>query len=352
MSNQLQAAADMQQQITEWQQQNPALVVRGIDESTWNALCTSVFPGANPDSVLLAVDYCRARQLDIMLKPVHIVPMSIKQPNGQYRMQDTILPGIGLYRIQAARAGDMAGMDPPEFGPMVTYDLAGQKYTVPEWCKVTIHKLMGDRIVSYPHVEYWLEVYATAGKDTDAPNKMWKKRSRGQLAKCAEAGALRKAWPEVGQEATADEMEGRSYETAVRDVSQQQPAITQASDLNSILAQQAAKQIGNGQQAQRDPVHPDNGQQAQRDPVHPDVMPVIENKDPTVVADLAIKTMESASDSATLHQFHTEALDRMRALYKHWNGNDEKQGLCQSLVMNINATFDELNVKFMQEVGA
>ena len=60
-----------------WFENNPALASRGIDEAMWNALCTSVYPGAKPDSVLMAVDYCAARNLDIMLKPVHLVPMNV-----------------------------------------------------------------------------------------------------------------------------------------------------------------------------------------------------------------------------------------------------------------------------------
>jgi hypothetical protein len=37
-----------------------------------------LFPGANPNSVLLVWDYCLARKLDPLKKPCHIVPMEVK----------------------------------------------------------------------------------------------------------------------------------------------------------------------------------------------------------------------------------------------------------------------------------
>lgn len=53
---------------------------------------------------------------------------------------------------------------------------------------------------------------------------MWLKRAYAQLAKCAEAQALRKAFPEVGSAPTADEMEGKVFEDGPREVNtQRQP---------------------------------------------------------------------------------------------------------------------------------
>jgi hypothetical protein len=58
----------------------------------------------------------------------------------------------------------------------------------------------------------WLESYATIGS-TDLPNDMWQSRPEGQIEKCAEAAALRKSFPEeLGNQLTAEEMEGRRVE--------------------------------------------------------------------------------------------------------------------------------------------
>lgn len=197
-----------------------ALQEKGIDVATWSALKNSIYPGAKDESVMMALDYCRARQLDPLLKPVHLVPMSVKDSRtGKSEWRDVVMPGIGLYRIQADRSGDYAGAREPEFGPDVTQTLTGVEVTFPQWCKYTVYKRMpSGEIVEFSAKEYWIENYATGGRDTMAPNAMWKKRPYGQLAKCAEAQALRKAWPEIGQQPTAEEMEGKSLDVDIRDV--------------------------------------------------------------------------------------------------------------------------------------
>lgn len=171
------------------------------DDELIPVLQSSLYPGAKPASIKLVLGYCKAAGLDPMQKPVHIVPMRVKQPNGDYEWRDTIMPGISLYRVQAARTGELAGIDEPEFGPMKQ----GLGIEYPEWCKVTAYRIIGGMRVPFTSCEYWLENYATEKKDSVAPNTMWRRRPRGQIAKCAEAQALRKAFPELGSQPTADE---------------------------------------------------------------------------------------------------------------------------------------------------
>lgn len=172
-------------------------------------LQTSLYPGANPDSIRLVLDYCRAAGLDPMQKPVHIVPMWDGKAG---QMRDVIMPGVNLYRTQAARSGECAGVTEPEFGPDKTENVGGVEITYPVWCRVTVsRRLPTGEIVAFTAREFWKENYAVkGGKDKSiAPNAMWTKRPYGQLAKCAEAQALRKAFPEIASQPTADEMEGK-----------------------------------------------------------------------------------------------------------------------------------------------
>jgi len=172
-------------------------------------LQSSLYPSAALASVKMVLSYCRAAGLDPLQKPVHIVPLWDSKAG---QMRDVIMPGVNLYRIQASRSGQFAGMTEPEFGPDETVTLTGQSVTFPVWCRVTVRRLMSNGTVAeFTAREFWLENYATKGgkEKSLAPNAMWTKRPRGQIAKCASAQALRIAFPEIASQPTADEMEGK-----------------------------------------------------------------------------------------------------------------------------------------------
>jgi len=184
----------------------------------------SVYAGAKLESIKLVIGYCRAGQLDPLQKPVHIVSMDI--PTGKKdadgwditEKRDVIMPGVGLYRIQAARTNLYSGITEPEFGPDVTEALGETKITYPAWCKIIVFRIVGGKERGFTAIERWIENYATKGRKAD-PNKMWKKRPYGQLSKCAEAQALRKAFPEfVGAAPTAEEMEGKTLDADDTDI--------------------------------------------------------------------------------------------------------------------------------------
>lgn len=190
---------------------NQLAIKKDCSTEVWNTLKNSIYPGAQDNSVVMVLEYCKSMKLDPILKPVHIVPM-----NGK----DVVMPGVALYRILAARSGNYAGMSEPEYGADIEetfIDKYKNKHTVkyPEWCKITVKKLLNGTIIEFVAKEYWRENYATMGRDNTCPNSMWEKRPYGQLAKCAEAQALRKAFPELlGGMVTSEEMEGKGFENA------------------------------------------------------------------------------------------------------------------------------------------
>lgn len=196
----------------------PAPVARrGIDESTWRTLCNSVFPGALSDSILMAIDYCRARGLDVLKKPCHIVPMNVsekrRRQDGSVEekqvWRDVILPGIYEYRITAQRTGEYLGHSKPEYGPVVEF----RGIKAPEWCSMTLYRWhpVTERVVEFP-VECQFSEVCTL-KNDGKPNARWTRAGKQMLTKCTEAAGLREAFPdEIGSEPTAEEMEGRTIE--------------------------------------------------------------------------------------------------------------------------------------------
>lgn len=189
----------------------PALAMN--EDELINVLRNSLYPSAQTDSIKLVIGYCKAAGLDPIQKPVHIVPMWDSKLG---TMRDVIMPGIGSYRTQAARSGEYAGVSEPEFGDDVTKTLGGVEITYPSWCRVIVKRLLANgAIAEFAATERWIENYAVKGgkEKSIAPNTMWMKRPYAQLAKCAEAQALRKAFPEFsGAQPTADEMEGKPLE--------------------------------------------------------------------------------------------------------------------------------------------
>lgn len=200
-----------------------------LTPDSWRALTDAIFPTAKTvGAVVLALAYCKRHRLDIFQRVVHIVPMKIGG-----RDAESVWPGIGQLRVLAQRQPDWAGFDDCEFGPDIEREFEGmrtkwkerpnggwqpdgsekvvKKITFPEWARFVVYKTINGERVRLPGPKvYWLETYATMGRDNPCPNEMWEKRPRGQLEKCAEAAAWRRAFPDVlGNEYAMEEMMGK-----------------------------------------------------------------------------------------------------------------------------------------------
>lgn len=182
---------------------NTTNAIAAIEENrAIQVMQNSLYPGASTESVRMVMDYCKARGLDPFQKPVHIVPMS---------GHDVIMPGLNLYRTQAAASGCLAGISEPQFGQAKEFNLGGTIMKAPESCRVTVKRILpSGTIAEFTAIEYFEEAVSTSRDGRPTP--MWFKRPRGMLAKTAESQALRKGFPDVaGASETAEEMEGKSY---------------------------------------------------------------------------------------------------------------------------------------------
>lgn len=171
------------------------------------------------ESLWSVIDYCEYRDMDPFSVPVFAVPMWDKKSR---REKHVIMPSVNSHLIAAARSG-CAGISAPEFGQAITktykktYKDGGGKevnVTYPAYCTITVKRILSNGMIAeFSATEFWEECVST---DKDGvPNPMWEKRCYGQLAKCAMASALRRAFPEIASAYTAEEMEGKDiYDNA------------------------------------------------------------------------------------------------------------------------------------------
>ncbi len=137
----------------------------------------------------LFLEVSRTLGLSPLQRQIHAVMRSERvNENGQWRSvkKMVIQTGIDGYRLIAARTNAHVGTSDAEFGPP-----NAEGY--PSWAKVTARRLVQGLIAEYPATAHWTEYVQKNGKGE--VNSMWKQRPYGQLAKCAEALALRKAFP-------------------------------------------------------------------------------------------------------------------------------------------------------------
>jgi len=245
----------------------------GVDRVAWKALVEAVFPSAtSTNSVVLALAYCKARNLDPMKKMVHIVPMWQKKrqlPNGQWekgKMVDTVWPSIAELRVTAFRTGQYTGKDEIEFGPTEkrtfsvefekTSEETGEVTTTkkeitiefPLWGRVTVYRLIGNghtgRFVG-PKL-HWLEEYGRQ-RNTDMPNDMWARRPFDQFEKVVEAAALRCAFPEeIGNDYAAEEMDGKVIDaptTSAAETRQETPTQQQSRTVQEVVPLQPVEEM-------------------------------------------------------------------------------------------------------------
>lgn len=143
----------------------------------------TVCKGSTDLELQMFLNYSKRTGLDPFSKQIH----AIKRWDSNLKKEVmSIQTGIDGYRLVALRTNQHAGTDDAEF----EIDESGN----PIKAVVTVYKLIGDRKVPFTASARYLE-YVQLDRSGN-PNSMWRKMPFSQLAKCAEALALRKAFPQ------------------------------------------------------------------------------------------------------------------------------------------------------------
>jgi phage recombination protein Bet len=133
----------------------------------------TVAKGATDDELALFLHTCRRTGLDPLTKQIYCI-----KRKGQMAIQT----GIDGYRVIADRTGKYAGNDDPVF------DSEQQ----PRKASVTVYKIVDGVRCAFTSSARWSQYYPGEGPESF----MWKKMPHLMLGKCAEALALRKAFPQ------------------------------------------------------------------------------------------------------------------------------------------------------------
>lgn len=184
-------------EITQYNQNDLLQMLKGVN----------IIPNECPmPMVNMFFEMCKSTGLNPLNRHAYIIPRNEKQKDGSYKVKYSMQVSIDGFRSIAEKTGQYIGSSEPLFDNGLTeYEIRSKGVTIPTTATVTVEKIIDGKIGKFTAVASW-ESYAVLynGK----PSGLWLKFPFLMLAKCAEALALRKAFPSVlGGLYTTDEME-------------------------------------------------------------------------------------------------------------------------------------------------
>lgn len=183
-----------------------ALATREFSSAELDIIKSVIAKGASDTELKMFVLMAGKLGLDPLSKQIHMVKRRVKQGD-EWVDAMTITVGIDGYRLVAERTGRYC----PGRAPTYEYDAHGKPISATAY----VLKLAGGAWHEVSAVAFW-EEYAQITRD-GKPTAMWAKMPRLMLGKCAEALALRRAFPaELSGVYTEDEMAQASSEPAPR----------------------------------------------------------------------------------------------------------------------------------------
>lgn len=158
----------------------------GMTEGQMSVITNSIAKGATPDELRLFLYTAKRCGLDPFSKQIYFVKRKTRNADGTYSETGAIQTGIDGYRAIAERAGGLAGIDD------VLYDDETKEH--PNKATVTVYRIVSGQKVHFAASARWSE-YCQINYKTQKPQGLWAKMPYLMLGKCAEALALRKAFP-------------------------------------------------------------------------------------------------------------------------------------------------------------
>lgn len=180
----------------------------------------TVAKGASDDELRMFIQVCKGANLNPFLRQVHLVPRWDSREGKEVR---SIQVGIDGFRAVAESSGQYAGNDDPVYDGEVDLEVSAgknaeaktKKVTAPARATVTVYKLMDGQRMPFSATARWEEYYPGPKLGFQ-----WHIRPYLMLGKCAEALALRKAFPKLlsGMYAQEEMERGAGEEDAAKKI--------------------------------------------------------------------------------------------------------------------------------------
>lgn len=178
--------------------------LRYSDEQT-ALIRRTLAPELDSDQFALFMTIASRSGLDPIAKQIYAIPRKKRVKEGNdwvERVEMTIQTGIDGYRAIAQRSGHYTGQAAAEWcGPDGIWKDVWLSDDPPAAARATVYRDAEPFVHTALYKEYVQTVDRYEGqgqnrkKVATEPNSMWKSMPANQLAKCAEAGAMRKAFP-------------------------------------------------------------------------------------------------------------------------------------------------------------
>ncbi|MEN6512249.1 MAG: phage recombination protein Bet [Chloroherpetonaceae bacterium] len=207
--------------------EDTAVAANHFSQKQIDILKNSICKGSSNEEFEIFLMACQKTKLDPFMRQIYAVKRKAKKPDGSWGETMTIQTGIDGYRLIAERTERYA----PGPEPTYTFDNNGSLISATAYIK----KLTKDGTWHIVSASAFLDEYLQTTLDRQTgekkPTGLWINMPKTMLAKCAEAQALRKAFPaEMSGIYTKEEMQQADLEELT-------PKITfeQAADLQMIL---------------------------------------------------------------------------------------------------------------------